>query len=174
MTKQSEEKHMNAIHCVICKKKFLTKKDKCRDHNHLKQWDNYRSTICNRCNFTYASDRAQSKIYVILHNLSNYDAKLIFAALGNMKINMGKLSVIPKSTEKFLSFSIGCFTFIDSYQFLTSSLAILTENLRLKGTDEFYYLRKCFPSNYELLLSKQFYPYDDQNQLLESMKIFKK
>ena len=165
MTKKSTFIHSTCTHCQICKQKFSNIIEKCRDHNHLKKTDNYRKTICNRCNLTYASDRLQTKIPVIMHNLGNYDAKLIFAALGKTNFNLGKLSIIPRNTERFLSFSIGNFQFIDSFQHLTSSLSNLVENLKLNNSDEFFYTKKFCPINYKLLLSKQPYPYSFAKKL---------
>ena len=165
MTKKSTLIHNACTHCQMCKKKFDNLRIKCRDHNHLKKTDNYRRTICNACNLTYASDRLQTKIQVIMHNLGNYDAKLIFAALGQSNLNLGKLNIIPRNTERFLSFSIGNFQFIDSFQHLTSSLSTLVENLKLNNMNEFFYTRKFCPTNYKLLVSKQPYPYSFAKKL---------
>ena len=60
------------------------------------------------------------------------------------KFNL-KLSVIPNGLEKYMSFTIGNkLTFIDSFQFLSSSLDSLVKNL---NTDDFKYLSHEFDNN---------------------------
>ena len=71
----------------------------------------------------------------------------------NLKIN------IPNGLEKYMSFSINSkLIFIDSFQFLSSSLDSLVKNL---GKDDFRYLSQEFDNN-ALVLVKQkgFYPYE--------------
>ena len=66
------------------------------------------------------------KIPVVFHNLKTYDAHLIMSAV---KQRHGDITVIPTNTEKYISFSIGGLRFIDSFQFLFSSLEKLAKNL---------------------------------------------
>ena len=64
------------------------------------------------------------------------------------KFNL-KISVTPNRLEKYMSFTIN--SFIDSFQFLSSSLESLVKNL---GKDDFKYLSQEFDNNpYE-------YPYE--------------
>ena len=56
----------------------------------------------------------------MFHNLKNYDSHLVMQELG--KFNL-KISVIPNGLEKYMNFTISNkFIFIDSFQFLSSSL----------------------------------------------------
>ena len=74
------------------------------------------------------------------------------------KFNL-KLNVIPNGLEKYMSFSINNkLSFIDSFQFLSSSLDSLVKNL---GKDDFKYLSQEFDNNVlDLVKQKGFYPYE--------------
>ena len=73
----------------------------------------------------------------MFHNLRGYDSHLILkeayniAELGDFgKDNKPNFKLIPSSYGKFMSFEIGHLRFIDSSQFLASSLDTLVENLK--------------------------------------------
>jgi len=80
------------------------------------------------------------------------------------------LQIIPENLEKFKTFKTKEFIFIDSFQFLTTSLASLVDDLRFKGVDNFKKLHEQFPGTYledgvekskaELLMEKGIFPYD--------------
>ena len=68
------------------------------------------------------------KVRVIFHNLESYDSHLIFQELSmfNKKIN-----VIPNGLEKCMAFKINMnIVFIDSMQFMKSSLDSLVKKIR--------------------------------------------
>ena len=73
-----------------------------------------------------------------------------------------RISCIPCNFEKYISFSLGNLRFIDSLQFLNSSLQKLVENLSKEGEggEKFQHLTSQFPQNREILLKKGIYPYD--------------
>ena len=114
------------------------------------------------------------KIPVVFHNLENYDSYLIMQELG--KFNL-KLNIIPNGLEKYISFSINNkVSFIDSFQFLSSSLDSLTKNL---DKDYFKYLSQEFYNNaLDLVKQKGFYPHEHMsnfekfNEKLPSKKCF--
>ena len=83
-----------------------------------------------------------------------------------------EIKIIPKNTEKYLSFSVGCVHFKDSYQFLSESLAILVQNLMDKGPDHFVYVNKFIKDDEqrELLKQKGIFPL----QLHERCSCFEK
>ena len=65
------------------------------------------------------------KVPVVFHSLKHYDSYLIMQELG--KVNL-KRNVIPNELEKYMSFSINNnLSFIDSFQFLSSSLDSLVK-----------------------------------------------
>ena len=88
------------------------------------------------------SIKLNHKIPVVCHNLRNYDSHLIMQELGKFSL---KLNVIPNGLEKYMSFSISNkLSFIDSFQFLSSSLDSLVKNF---GKDDFKYLSQEFDNN---------------------------
>ena len=82
------------------------------------------------------------KIPILFHNLKNYDFHLIMEKLSKFSL---KTNVIPNGLRKCISFSINDrLIFIDSFQFLSSSLDDLVGNL---GKGDFKYLSHEFDNN---------------------------
>ena len=83
-----------------------------------------------------------------------------------------KIDVIPNRLEKYMAFILNKnLVFIDSMQFMNSSLEKLVKNLT---GDDFKYLTKEFGSkNLELLKQKDAYRYEYLDSF-EKMKILKK
>ena len=69
------------------------------------------------------------------------------------------ISVIPNGLEKYISFTINNkLNFINSFQFLNSSLDSLVKNL---NKDDFKHLSQEFVKNVlNLVKQKRFYPYE--------------
>jgi hypothetical protein len=95
-----------------------------------------------------------------------------------------KINIIPYNMEKYLSFSVQTIhkewdykkkmmvdkarfnlRFIDSFQFMPSSLSNLTENLKKSGIDKFKYTTQEFDSNTEAMTRKGVYPYSYMSSL---------
>ena len=72
------------------------------------------------------------------------------------------LSTIPNSYEKFMSFKMGTLKFIDSFQFMGSSLEKLVENLYDKDDTykNFNSMKQYFNEHLDLLCKKGKYPYE--------------
>jgi len=166
ITKDEQESFELAEICYICEKELGN--DRVRDHCHLTR--NYRGAAHSNCNLNYKIP----KFYpVFIHNLSGYDAHLFIKNLS------GKISCIPNTEEKYISFSehvvVDEFTnnegkkvevkreirFLDSYKFMSSSLASLVANLK---RDDFKHLQKHY-SKIDALLRKGVFPYDYFNNL---------
>ena len=79
----------------------------------------YRGSGHSICNMQYRIDPCRVKIPCVIHNLKNYDAHLILSAY---KARQWEVTCIPNTNEKYTSFTIGDVTFIDSCQFMASSL----------------------------------------------------
>ena len=96
---------------------------------------------------------------VIFHNLRDYDSHLIFRELHKFDV---KIDVIPNGLEKYMEFFLNKnLVFIDSMQFMNSSLDKLVKNL---SDEDFKYLVEEFGSeNLELLKQKDAYPYEYMN-----------
>ncbi|XP_071153082.1 uncharacterized protein [Mytilus edulis] len=141
--------------CYVCKKAFSSKNYKVKEHDHVT--GSIRGISCNNCNLQI---KIPKFIPVVIHNLKGFDANLIMSKIGKFKEQ--DITVIPHNKEKYMSFSIGNLRFIDSLQFLNSSLATLTKNLADEGQKHFNYLSKTFPDPdvFSLLLRKGVFPYD--------------
>ena len=92
----------------------------------------------------------------MFHNLKGYDSHLIFDELNKFDV---KIDVIPNGLEKQIAFTLNKnLLFIDSMQFISSSLEKLVKNLL---DDDFKYLTEEFGSKkLELLKQKGAYPYE--------------
>ena len=94
-------------------------------------------------------------IPVIFHNLTgDDDGHLLMQAMVRVQ---GEIKCIPTNTEKYISFSLGNLRFIDSVNFLLSSLDKL-----VKGIDEFPIMqsRVAEENKRRLLLKKGIHPYE--------------
>ena len=119
--------------CLRCKESLTKKfyKDSVRDHCHIT--GQYRGAAHNACNFKLKICPKITQIPVVVHNLRGYDSHLIMQEISKIQesneldeclkgVARYKLSCIPSNTEKYISFNIGHLHFIDSAQFLLTSL----------------------------------------------------
>ena len=96
---------------------------------------------------------------MIFHDLKGYDSHLIFCVLH--KFNL-KINVTPNGLEKYMAFFLNKnLVFIDSMQFMNSSLDKLVKNLVDK--DFKYLAEECGAENLKLLKQKGAYPYEYMN-----------
>ena len=98
---------------------------------------------------------------VVFHNLRGYDSHLIIKEA--WRTQKDEISVIPNSTEKFMSFKVGKLRLIDSFQFMGTSLEFLVGNLKTPEGDayqHFHAMKREYPEHYELLCQKGHYPYE--------------
>ena len=149
----------NALECCLCKSRFTIYDKKynriVRHHNHLT--GKVIGAACNACNLRC---RQASFIPVLFHNLKNFDAHIICQNIGHF--NNRRLNCIAQNTEGYVSFSLGKLRFIDSFQFLPSSLGNLVEDLAQDGLQAFPLLSSETVDDMEakLLLRKGVYPYE--------------
>ena len=81
------------------------------------------------------------KVPVVFHNLKGYDSHLIFYEHKKSDV---KINLIPNGLEIYMSFILNKnLVFIDSIQFMNSSLEKLVKNL---SDDDFKYLTQEFGS----------------------------
>lgn len=149
-----EKQYEEATHCHICGLPFNGNSTKVRNHDHI-SGDLF--GIAHRdCNLQL---KQVEFIPVILHNLRGFDGHLIMQKLGLFKNK--RLSVIANSNERYVTFSLGNLRFIDSFQFLSSSLDTLVQNLKSSGDVHFKNFSRYFNTDREksLLLRKGVYPY---------------
>ena len=154
LTADEEKNFKAATTCHICGKKFFKKSKKVRDHCHVT--GNYRGAAHNVCNRNF---RITHKIPVIFHNLRGYDSHFIMQEIGNFG---EKIQVIPNNMEKYMAFFLGKYLkFIDSLQFMNSSLQSLVENI--SSLDMKYTSQEFQGEKLQLMLKKGVYPYDYMN-----------
>ena len=154
--------------CHICNKKYTDKDIRIRDHCHIT--GKYRGSAHQECNLKLRIDPDKIKIPVIFHNLRGYDSHFIMHEIGaivkNHKHKNSKgfntemtINVIPNNMEKYMSIMLGNhLVFLDSFQFMSSSLEKLVGNLQ---KDNLRYTAQAFKGKkLELMTRKGVYPYD--------------
>ena len=140
--------------CWICEKLIDNDDEKVRDHCHIT--GKFRGSARWSCNINF---QLTEKVPVIFHYLKDYHNHLIFFELNKFDI---KINVMPYGLEKYMTFFLGRnLVFIDSMQFMNSSLDKLVKNL---SDEDFKYLVKEFGSeNLKILKQKGAYPYEYMN-----------
>ena len=154
MSEREEHLFQQINSCWICKKLIDNDEQKVRDHCHIT--GKFRDPAHWDCNINF---QLTKKVPVIFHNLRGYDSHLIFNELDKFDV---KIKVIPNGLEKYMAFFLNKnVVFIDSMQFMNSSLDNLAKNLSDKN---FKYLIEEFGSkNVELLKQEGDYPYEYMN-----------
>ena len=151
MTEEDEKNFKQADECYISRKKYYPTDVRVRDHCHTT--GKYRGSPHQKCNINY---KLTEKILVVFHNLHGYDSHLIMHKIGKFKMK----NAIPNKMERYMSFMLGDhLVFIDSFQFMSSSLERVGSNL---PKDAIIYTSKEFHKTEELKLMKQkgVYPYN--------------
>lgn len=74
---------------------------------------------------------------VVFHNLKSHDGQVLMQAISRVR---GEIKCIPNGTEKYVSFSLGDLRFINTMNFLMSSLDSLAKgsNKSVKITEKGY------------------------------------
>ena len=154
--------------CHICGKKYTDKDVRVRDHCHIT--GKFRGSAHQECNLKLLITPESIKIPVVFHNLRGYDSHHIMQQIGEIAKNHAckknkreeqrlKTNAIPSNMEKYMAFMLGDhFTFIDSFQFMSSGLDKLASNLpkeAFKYTSEEFVEKK-----FDLMSQKGVYPYD--------------
>ena len=150
---------MNVIFVVI---DILTKDVRVRDHCHIT--GKFRGSAHQECNLRIKITPESIKIPVVFQNLRGYDSHLIMQQIGEIAKNHTyknkkgeeqhlKINTIPNNMEKYMAFMLGNhLNFIDSFQFMSSSLDKLVSNL-LK--ELFKYTSEEFTGDKSSLMSQK-------------------
>ena len=186
MTDEDEESFQRAEECHICKKPYDTsdvrvrnvgvrnvrnvrvRDVRVRDHCHVT--GKYRGSAHVSCNLNF---QLTNKIPVVFHNLKGYDSHFIMQEIGDIvknnvyfdeegKWHVMRINVIPCNMEKYMAFMLGPhLVFIDSFQFMSSSLSNLVNNL---PAEAFKHTEQVFQGEQLSLMTKKgVYPYDYMN-----------
>ena len=167
--------------CHICKETFNDFKQefsKVRDHCHLTPpvvnsntgvlESKYLGAAHSKCNLSRSSLK---KLPIYVHNLMSYDVNFFLSHaefIGQRKYGIEKmytpLSAMPYNGSKVRCFNLGIYTFLDSYQILSGSLAELAQDFASSKMSNFKLLRQGIPnlssSQLGLLMRKSVYPYE--------------
>ena len=154
MSAEDKMRFQSSNKCWICNKLFVIGDNKVRGHDHVT--GKYRGSAHWSCNVNLKLTKI---VPVIFHNLKGYDSHLIMQEIGKFDV---KISVIPNELEKYMAFTINKnLAFIDSMQFMNSSLDALVKNL---PDSDFKHLSQEFSGNLlELIKQKGVYPYEYMN-----------
>ena len=164
-----DERHFKIMNgCHICGEKYTDKDVGVRDHCHIT--GKFRGSAHQECNLKLKIKPEGIKIPVIFHNLRGYDSHFIMQQFGeiakkhaytNKKGEKQDLNInaIPNNMEKYMAFMLGNhLTYIDSFQFMSSSLDKLVSNL---PKNDLIYTSKVFKGKrLNLMSQKGVYPYD--------------
>ena len=169
MTNEDEEEFQKAKECHICEQKYTDKDIRVRDHCHIT--GKYRGSTHQECNLKLKIKPEEIKIPVIFHNLRGYDSHFIMQEIGAIvkkhtyKNKKGEekqmnINAILNNMEKYMAFMLGNhLTFIDSFQFMNSSLEKRVSNL---PKESFKYTSQKFKNKeLDLMVRKGVYPYAD-------------
>ena len=168
MTEENEIDFKKAIKCHICDQQYTDKDIRVRDHCHIT--GKFRGSAHQDCNLKLRIKPATIKIPVLFHNLRGYDSHFIMQQIGEIakkhayKNKRGEechmnINCIPNNMEKYMAFMLGNhLVFLDSFQFMSSSLDNLIKNL---PDEAFKYTKQEFKKEqFNLMKQKGIYPYD--------------
>ena len=143
MTEDDENEFQKAKACHICDKAYIEKDIRVRDHCHIT--GQYRGSSHQECNMKLRIEPDKIKIPVIFHNLRGYDSHFIMQNIAEIVKNhkyvdkngqekQMNINCIPNNMEKYMAFMLGNhLAFIDSFQFMNSSLDKLVSNLPVEA-----------------------------------------
>ena len=151
MTKKDDEDFKNTTKCWLYDNDYVDGKIK-KVRNHCQITGKYRVSANRDCNIKV---KLSHEIPMVFHKLNNHNSHLAMQKLGKFDF---EIYVIPNRLEKCISFNISNkLIFIDTFQFLNSSLDSSLKNL---GKDDFKYLSQEFKSKIlHLFRQKGFYSY---------------
>ena len=168
MTEENEIDFQKATKCHICDQQYTDKDIRVKDHCHIT--GEFRGSAHQDCNLKLRIKPATIKIPVLFHNLRGYDSHFIMQQIGEIakkhtyKNKRGEechmnINCIPNNMEKYMAFMLGNnLVFLDSFQFMSSSLDNLTKNL---PDEAFKYTKQEFKKEqFNLMKQKGIYPYD--------------
>ena len=168
MTEVDEQNFKTMDECHICGEKYTDKDVRIRDHCHIT--GKFRGSAHQEYNLKLRIKHENLKIPVIFHNLRGYDSHFIMQRIGEIANKHGhtnkkrekqdlNINAISNNMETYMAFMLGNhLTFIDSFQFMSSSLDKLVSNL---PKDDLIYTSKVFKGKrLNLMSQKGVYPYD--------------
>ena len=165
--------------CYICKVKYVEGEKPIMDH--CKITGKYMGSAHDACCSKLRMNPDKIRVPVIFHNLRGYDSHLIMQQIGKIAKDKSyvdkngerknlKINAIPNNMERYMAFMLGNnLTFIDSFQFMSSSLDKLVSNTRkedLKYTSMAFYGYKL-----DLMSKKGIYDFMDSMEKFENKEL---
>ena len=91
--------------------------------------------------------------------LKHFEKKYVEHHGEDGSVSFDDVEVTPQSSEKYLQFQIGNLRFLDSFQFLSTSLEELASLLLKSGKDNFVHTTAHLGTDDDIIFSKRVYPY---------------
>jgi len=166
-------RHRSAVACQNCHEPFTHQNYKTRHHCHVT--GDYLFPACNNCNLQLKPKKLKVAgkvtddyfLPIVFHNLKNYDSHFLVKHFEkkytqhlkkNGKISYDDIKIIPLNGERFLQFQIGNLKFLDSFQFMSTSLENLVALLLKSGKQNFPHTIRHLGDN-EFTFAKGVYCY---------------
>ena len=181
LSRNEQDEFARATRSGNCNCDFTANNPKTRHHSHVT--GRYLFPACNRCNLALKPRRSRFRynvtndgdaggkylVPIVFHNMSAYDSHFVLRyfrkeyakyTTHHGKTAYADVGVIPLNGERNLLLKIGNVVFIDSCQFLATSLDELVKSMRKSGLQgDFVHTTRHFGRN-ELFLKKGIYPYE--------------
>jgi len=169
MSSEDVGRYKAATTCGNCNNPFTHQNYKIRHHDHTT--GQFLFAACNNCNLQLKPKRCKTTnsyfLPIIFHNLKNYDSHFVIKHFQKQstlrkkghKVTYDDVKIIPLNGEQFIQFQIGNLKFLDSFQFLSTSLENLVSLLLKSGKQNFPHTTKYLGDN-EFTFAKGVYPYN--------------
>ena len=125
LTEEEEVQFQLSTHCHICGRGKEEEEEFVRDHCHLT--GTFRGAAHNECNMKYNLQVENFKLNIFAHNMTGFDSHLILSAIDPKR--HGNIKCIPRTEERYVSFSAGRKVFKDSLNFIDGSLDEIVKSL---------------------------------------------
>ena len=137
LTPKEMDRYERSERCHICFKLFKEDNPKVRDHCHYT--GRYRGHAHTKCNLQYT---IPSYIPIVFHNLSRYGTHLFIKELAASSTDGGKMGVIAKNKEDYISFSIK----VEVNQYIDENGIEKSKEIELRLTDSFKFMSSSLDS----------------------------
>lgn len=136
LTEAEKERVSRAVVCEKCLRPFPNGV-RVRDHSHYT--GRFRFVLCQGCNLQL---KMRKTVTVLAHSLGSYDQFLILEAISKIfNPAVDKLTIIPRTLEKWKSFTFNKIKFVDSLAFMATSLEKIVQTL---GASDFRIFEQHF------------------------------
>jgi len=175
MTTEQTRQHKAATECANCNCPFTSQNHKVKHHLHLTS--EYLFSACNNCNVQLKPKKCKVKdtdqdansytLAIVFHNLQRYDSHFVIKhfkkqysekVTKSQKVSFDDVEIIPLNGERFLQFKTGNLKFLDSFQFLSTSLENLVSFLLKSGKENFPHTTQ-YLGDTPYTFAKGIYPY---------------